>query len=762
MIYEITDLKLDNASLILNETLFHNANGYIGVRSNFEEGYPGGIPSIQGAYINGFYDFVEMKQAEKLYGLVEEKQTMPNVADTQGIRVFLGDEEFSMFTGTVLESKRTLNMEEGYTLRRVLWRSPNGKEAEIIIKRLTSFTRLSLFLIEYAVTPLNFDGSILFISTHQGEVTNHSNPDDPRVAAETVKHIIPFRVELRDGRSFVVSRTARSGLTVCTAVENRFASGTEGTVTTETLETGTVTRASAAAVRGRTVKLYKYTVFSDSIRQNNCENHAGEDIEKHTRIPVEDIYREQREYLREYWDGAFLEIRGDEKLSLAVHYNLYQLIQSVTKDGYGNIAAKGLSGEGYEGHFFWDTEMYIQPFFTLTNPEISKTLIEYRFNTLEEARKNARMLGHSRGALYPWRTIMGKECSGYFPAGTAQYHINGDIAYSIVAYYISTRDISFIAEKGAEIVFETARLWMDTGNYYRGKFLINDVTGPDEYTCIVNNNYYTNVCARYNLYWARVFYEILESSGALAPLAEKIGLSAGEIKAFSHAAENMYLPYDEELGINPQDDSFLSKKVWDIPATPKDKFPLLMHYHPLYLYRFQVCKQVDTVLAHFVFEDAQSIETIRNSFLYYEKITTHDSSLSACIFSIIASKLGFRDKAYMYFGDSAKLDLFDTHRNTKDGIHIANMGGNYMAIVYGFGGLRLKEKGIHFAPTLPEQWEGYSFKVHFRGSRILVEVDRESARFTLLSGEEKSIYINSVEYDLHDQVSIKMEAAHEV
>jgi alpha,alpha-trehalose phosphorylase len=756
MIYEIKGLKKDPASLMLNETIFHNANGYIGIRSNFEEGYAGGINTIRGSYINGFYDFAEMKQAEKLYGFIEEKQSMLNVADTQGIRLFLGDEPFSLFDGEVLESRRTLNMGEGYTERYIRWRSPLGKEAEISIRRLTSFVRLPLFLIDYAVRALNFEGPVRFVSSHRGDVENYSDPNDPRLAAEQFQHLLPGGLHIEGSASYVVSKTSKSGLMVCTAVDHVLAAEhQEGGMVPVPEGHGTSCAIKARIGRGETLTLYKYSVFTDSLRHAGCMTAAASELGAARAADPKVLYGEQREYVQDYWQRAFLEIDGDRDLENAVQYNLYQLLQSVGKDEQGNIAAKGLSGEGYEGHFFWDTEMYIQPFFTLTNPEISKNLIAYRYATLEEARKNARLLGHQKGALYPWRTIMGRECSGYFPSGTAQYHINGDIAWSVVSYYLAARDLDFIAEKGAEIVFECARLWIDTGNYYRGKFHINDVTGPDEYTCVVNNNYYTNVCAQYNLYWAVKFYGLLKAAGTLDRAAGKIGLTGAEIDAFSRAAEAMYLPYDEELGINPQDDSFLQKKRWDLEHTPKETFPLLLHYHPLYLYRHQVCKQADTVLAHFIFEDAQPLETIRNSFLYYEQVTTHDSSLSTCIFSIVASKLGLREKAYRYFGDSAKLDLFNTHGNTKDGIHTANMGGTYMAIVYGFAGLRLKETGLYFAPYLPESWTAYRFKIFYEGSQILTEVSREGLTFTLLSGSGKPIKVYDDEYELEGVLNVE-------
>lgn len=773
-IYKIDNLNLDNEELLVNETIFHNANGYLGVRSNFEEGYPEGFDTIRGSYINGFYDFADMKQAEKLCGLAEEKQTMLNVADGQTIRLTVDGEAFSMFEGTVLESSRWLDMQNGYTARNVRWRSPQGKEVEILVKRMASFTQLPLFVIDYQVTALNFSGTLKIESVHQGDVKNYCNPNDPRVAGESFQHLIPDHAEVRDGASYLFTNTAKSGLQVCTAVKNILSAPAEGQHVSAGKPSGDTRTACGGAdpmllghsasqtfelkaEQGEMVSLTKYMIFVDSIRCQELAPKAEQEMNRALSVSLEQLYREQREYLDRFWNSSLLEIDGDELLGAAVRYNQYQLIQSVGKDPHSNIAAKGLSGEGYEGHYFWDTEMYMQPFFTLTNPEISRNLVEYRYAILDRARENARILGHKKGAAYPWRTIMGKECSGYFPAGSAQYHISGDIAYSTVAYYLITGDLDFIAEKGAEIVFETARMWLDLGCYYKGTFQIHEVTGPDEYTCLVSNNYYTNANAQYNLHWAVRFYRLLEEAGKLRPVADRIGLTEDEILEFEKAEKAMYLPYDEELGINPQDDSFLKKKLWDIENTPKENFPLLLYYHPMYIYRFQVCKQADTVLAHFMFEDAQDIETIRRSFAYYEKVTTHDSSLSTCIYSIVASKLGLKDKAYEYFGDSAKLDLFNTHHNTKDGIHTANMGGNYMAIVYGFGGFRLKESGAWFAPTLVEQWNGYRFRMIYEGSHLLLEVTKEGCTFTLESGHPVTIHVYGREYLLENRLTVPLE-----
>jgi alpha,alpha-trehalose phosphorylase len=758
MVYEVNASRIDNASLLLYETLFHNANGYLGVRSNFEEGYPGGFDTIRGTYLNGFYDFNEVRQPENFFGFTNEKQSMPNVADTQGIRLFIGDEVFNPFTGGVLVCTRRLDMAEGHTERFIHWRSPAGKEVDIRIRRLASFVRPNLFLMEYSVKALNFDTNICFVSTHIGEVENYCDPADPRLSQEHFRPLIPESFRIKGTASIVTSRTSRSGLLVTSAVDHTMEiSGAEGPAGKTAGEGhGAWFEIETDLHRGASCVLRKYAVFTDSRR---CGSDCAAAAERELQAAMDEgpaaIYAAQRDFLGEFWESAEAGIDGDEELETAVRYNLYQLLQSAGRDRFGNVAAKGLSGEGYEGHFFWDTEMYIEPFFALTNPRIARSLISFRYGIIEEARKNARVLGHRKGVLFPWRTIMGRECSGYYPAGTAQYHINADIAWSVVSYYLATGDLDFIAREGAEILFETARLWMDLGHYCEGGFRINEVTGPDEYTCLVNNNYYTNAAARSNLYWAVRFYELLAETGNL-DAADRAGISAEEIAGFREAAERMYLPYDEKLGINPQDDSFLYKKKWDLTATPKEDFPLLLHYHPLHLNRFQVCKQADTVLAHFVFEDTQPLETIRRSFLYYEEITTHDSSLSTCIYSIVASKLGFREKALRYFGDSACLDLHNLHGNTKDGIHTANMGGVWMAVVYGFAGLRLKERGLCFAPSLPGPWKGYHFRIRYRGALIRVEITGGEAVFTLLEGDPQRLFVYGDEYECGDPLRVTL------
>jgi len=752
-IYRVKDFKIDESNMTLQETIFHNANGYIGVRGTLEEGCPDDMDTMRGTYLNGFYDIVPMKQAEKLCNLVEEKETIVNVADTQTLNLDFAGQHFSMFEGDVLECERMLDMEKGITRRKVKWLTGQNQEIDFDIRRMASFEDTSLFTIDYRFTSKSFSGEMKIRSSHKGLVKNYFNPRDPRLAGESFVHLEKKDALIAEGSSYLVSQTVRSKLQAASGVAHEIYVNGE-------IQPVMIMRYSPEEHRaegslrlelkpGDEVRIVKYSVFADSIRSADCLSRVRKGLAAVQENKIDYYYAKQKLYLEKFWQHSTMEIVGDDDLNASVCFNMYSLLQAAGSDGYSSIAAKGLSGEGYEGHYFWDTEMFMLPYFVLTNPEIAQKLLDYRYKTLDYARENAALLGHKRGALYPWRTINGQECSGYFPSGTAQYHIDGDISYAVVLYYIVTGDWEFIKEKGAEILLETGRLWMDVGNYAKGRFMINCVTGPDEYTCMVNNNYYTNAAAKYNLEWLTRFAEKFQAEQQeWEAFKARTGLTDIELEKMKQAAMDMYMPYDEKLGINPQDDSFLQKPVWDLSQTAEKDFPLLLHYHPLHLYRYQVCKQADTVLAHYLFPEYQDQETIRKSFLYYENITTHDSSLSTCVFSIIASMLGMVDKAYEYFGDSAKLDLMNTHKNTKDGIHAANMGGCYMAIVHGFAMLRIYEDYFSIAPVLPEAWEKYSFRFCYQTRLIQLRVTAKESSVELLEGSAVVMEFYGHRYDL--------------
>lgn len=755
--------KFNEEENFLNETLFHNANGYIGVRGSLEEGVPNGTDTMRGTYINGFYDIIPMKQAEMLCNFVDKKETMLNVADTMTITCIVDGEIFDLNKGKVIEHTRSLDMSEGVTKRHVIWEAPSGKKVEINITRMTSFEMLSLFSVEYTVKALNFSGDVKLVSTHNPDVSNYCNPKDPRLAAESLKNLEVIDFHKEDNETVAVSQTSVSKLRMSSLVYNVLRTGQKSTVVKESIDlygNQGVYTGCCRVNEGESITLLKFSLFSDSVRTRDIVGKVKSDLETVKKNGIEYYYRAQKEYMTGFWTNCEMEIDGDEDMNNAVQFNMYELLQSAAKDEYASIAAKGMSGEGYEGHYFWDTETFIMPFFTLTNPSLSKMLLRYRYTTLGKAKENAKLLGHKNGALFPWRTITGTECSGYFVSGSAAYHINADIAYAFVNYYIATGDLDFMLEAGLEVLLETSRLWMDLGCYNSdGKFVLNVVTGPDEYTCMVNNNYYTNAAAKYNLIWTVKIHDLLTNAGLTHEIDRKLGISQEELDSFAKAAENMLLLYDEKLGINPQDDSFLSKPVWDLEKTPQSDFPLLLNYHPLHLYRYQVCKQADTVLSYFMFENEQPVDVMKKSFEYYEKITTHDSSLSTCVFSIVASRLGMKEKAYTYFGDSAKLDLMNTHNNTKHGIHTANMGGCYMAIVNGFACLRVGENEISLSPSLPENWDGYRFKFVYRGRLIKVAIDKMNVVLELVEGNDISIevYGNSIELSQKERTVVRME-----
>ena len=745
--YRISDFPLDEKTLMLQETLFHNANGYLGVRGNLEENVPDSFVTMRGTYINGFYDVVPMKQSESLCNLVEEKDTMLNIADTQTVKIVIDGEEFSLFRGKVLSLNRTLDMAAGTTRRTVRWRSPKGNTLSLSFTRMASFVRKNVFTVECEVRPEDFSGTVEVRSYHIGLVKNYSNPNDPRLAADGGVLLNAEGHRLCGTTTYLTSRTSKSGLTVCTAVCHEFSVDGTQVIGYDEQSHSYETSFACALNAGETLSFVKYTVTTDSLRCSDCMCEA-ETLMDSSFGRVGEMYREQREYLDDFWLHTETEIDSDDDSSFAVAFIQYELLQSCGSDGLCAVASKGLSGEGYEGHYFWDTEIYLMPFFSYTNPGLTRNLLRYRYTALGLAKENARLLGHTKGALFPWRTISGRECSGYFPAGSAQYHINADIAYAAVQYYLITGDLDYLADEGAEILIETARLWIDTGNYSHGRFVINDVTGPDEYTCIVNNNYYTNAGAAFNLRWAVHALKLLRDNGMASKAEAATQVTEAELSEFAAAAKAMYLPYDVETGINPQDDSFLQKPVWDFAATPKENYPLLLHYHPLCLYRHQVCKQADTVLAYFLFGGIESYETQLRSFEYYEKLTTHDSSLSNCIFSIMASRLGLREKAWQYFGDSIKSDLNNSHGNTGDGIHTANMGGSYMMIVNGFAGMNVSEAGLELRPFVPEAWRGYRFRISFRKSFLEVNVTKNGCTVRLLNDIPVTLRLYETEYSL--------------
>jgi len=736
----IRETSFDVESNFLDETLFALGNGYIGLRGTPEEGYAGPAgTSLDGTYLNGFYESEPIQYPENAFGLARNNQFMLNVPNAKGIALWLDEERFDLLQGRVESYERRLDLRTGLLERELVWQAPSGRRVQLRSRRLVSFASKHLFAIEFTATPLGSDAVLRFDCTVDGAVRNQEAGDDPRVgSATTGPALVLVGTELAPHFAALEQRTHNSGFTLVSAA----AQVLDAAHTQELGKDGSrlVQSYTVPAQAGQAVRLVKYGCYYSSrdYASDELMARARAELEAARSLGFDKLAAQQEAYLADFWAQADVEVAGDDALQQGIRFNQFHLLQSVGRDGKTNISAKGVTGEGYEGHYFWDTEIYIFPFFLYNKPEIARKLLEYRYAGLPAARERARQMSHAKGALYPWRTIAGEECSAYFPAGTAQYHINADVAYSIKQYMDATGDDAYLLQYGAEILLETARIWLGIGSYNRsGDFVINEVTGPDEYTALVNNNYYTNAMARLHLQFAVAVAERIAREHPLewARISAAVALADGELEEFHRAATAMLLPYDAALGIHPQDDSFLDKKVWDFAGTPDDKYPLLLNYHPMVIYRHQVCKQADVVLALLLLSEQFTLEDKKRDFDYYEAVTTHDSSLSSCIFSIIASEVGYHDKAYDYFMETARLDLDDTHGNTHYGVHTAAMAGTWLGVAYGFGGMRVVNGDVRFAPTLPKQWQHYQFRIHLHGSLLQVRVSAAGTQYTLLRGD---------------------------
>ena len=744
--WAVTEDKFSPQRNMYNETIFTLGNGYIGMRGSFEEGLAGAdCRTVDGIYLNGFFESVPIPHAERGYGYALNTQTMLNVTNSKMIELFLEDERFSMLSGTILDYKRTLDFKKGCLTRSVHWRSPAGKEVKITITRLVSLEYRHLMAFNYQVEAINFSGDILLCSSLDGAVDNHTHAEeDPRFSAKLGG--LGLSVESIAGeetRAVMQQCTKRSKLKLACAMEHSQQGGTPAEVDRIETSESVAVRHRLTLNKGESACLVKFVSYytSRDYPEDELAGLALKTVKKGMETGFQALLETQQQHLDDYWKKIGVNIEGDSSADQAMHLNLFHLRQAAGCDGKTGIGAKGLSSEGYDGHYFWDTEIYMLPFFAAVLPDEARKLLEYRYSILDQARERAKVLNHPRGALYPWRTIAGEEGSSYYPAGTAQYHINVAIAYAISKYIEMTNDYSFMIDYGAEIIFETARLWRDLGTFVgrRGnRFCYNEVTGPDEYTALVSNNCYTNLMAQWHLHYACDIADRLkdEYPEVYKELAKKIDLQEEELEEWRRAAENMYIPYDETLQIHPQDDSFLDKEIWDFASTPDDKYPLLLHFHPLVIYRHQVCKQPDVILAHFLLPDRYSREQKRHDYNYYEPITTHDSSLSPSIFSIVASDLGNYEDAEEFFEISSRLDLDNLLKDTHFGLHMANMAGSWLDLAYGFGGMRTVNGELSFKPYLPRRWNSYSFNILFHGSQLQVAVKEKRVYYRLLLGEK--------------------------
>ena len=750
--WQITESGFAPDQLRENESDFALGNGFIGMRGNLEENTASGAETIQGTFLNGVFDSEPIVYGETAYGYAKNHETICNVCDAKSVYLALDGERLDLGISAVEDHRRVLDMRAGRLDRSFRWRAKSGCVLEVEMSRLVSLTRLQVASVRVRARCVEGSGRLAIRSEIRPAVIAQGDPNDPRNASGKDRRLSVGRMEARGDVIAMQQRTKNTGFAISCAVSHRFEGDSRSFADADAL----VWEGAIDLKRGGAVAFEKTVCYAaERCAEGGDDERAVWEGAKAQCLDAPGfaaLAEAQAAYMDRFWQGAGMSIEGDDALLQGLRFNLFHLLQSAGRDGRRNIAAKGLTGEGYEGHYFWDTEAYIIPVFLHTEPDVARKLLEYRYSILPNARARARTLGHPKGALFAWRTIDGEECSAYFPAGTAQYHINGDIAHAIRSYYYVTQDLDFLARCGGEMLVETARLYYDLGFFSRekgGRFVINCVTGPDEYNVMVDNNVYTNRMAAENFRWAA---ECMELLSARMPrdyerLCRDLGYSADEGRAWLEAADRMYYP-PKAGNICPQDDGFMQRKPWPLDSIPADKHPLLMYYHGLTIYRHMVCKQADLILAMTIFGDQYTMEEKRDNFFFYDGVTTHDSSLSMAIFSILASEIGEIDTAYDYFMASARLDLDDMHHNSKDGLHMANMAGAWNCITKGFGGMRYENDTLSFSPVCPRQWQGYAFRVRFRGRTIAVEVSQSGARYALAEGDPIAIYDRGTRLEL--------------
>ncbi|MDQ1656671.1 MAG: hypothetical protein QOD41_1754 [Cryptosporangiaceae bacterium] len=729
--WHVRETRLELDLLAQSESLFALSNGHIGLRGNLDEGEPYGIP---GTYLNSFYEVRPLPYAEAGYGYPESGQTVVNVTNGKLIRLLVDDAPFDVRYGQLLAHERVLDLRAGTLTRTAEWVSPAGRRIRVRSTRLVSFTQRAVAAIEYVVEAV--DGPVRLIA--QSElVANEPSPRrsaDPRVAAVLEDALVALEQDAHDNRAELMHRTRASGLLMAAGMDHVVEA--PGPVSVETRATADWARSTFVCTlepgqRLRIVKLLAYG-WSNLRSRPALRDQVAAALTGARQTGFEDLLAEQRTYLDEFWDGADVRVEGEPEMQQAVRFGLFHVLQAGGRAERRCLPAKGLTGPGYDGHTFWDTEAYVLPVLTYTQPQAAADALRWRHATLGLARERAATLG-LRGAAFPWRTIRGQECSGYWPAGTAAFHINADIAAAVTRYRSATGDDELEAEIGLELLVETARLWMSLGHHdAEGVWHVAGVTGPDEYTAIVNDNVFTNLAAAHNLRSAA------DAAHRHPGLASSLGVTAEETAAWRDAADAVHIPYDAGLRVHQQCAGFTRLPEWDFEAH-RDAYPLLLHAPYFDLYRRQVIKQADLLLAQHWFGHHFGDEDKARNVDYYERRTVRDSSLSACIQAVTAAEVGHLELAHDYAYEAALIDLRDINHDSREGLHIASLAGVWTALVAGFGGLRNDDGVLCFSPQLPEGITRLGFTVRWRGLRIGVEVEHGQATYTLRDGADSSL-----------------------
>lgn len=721
------------------ESLFALSNGFLGIRGTFEEGEPRYQPAT---LLNGFHETWPIVYPEAGHGFATTGQTIVAVPDGTTVRLFVDDDPLTCERTEVRHFERVLDMRRGVLDRSVVYQLADGRRLRVETRRFVSLARRHMACIRYTVTAL--DGPAHLVISSELATPVHHEEDvafDPRRSRALTDDALYADHEQVDGARVIRTyRTTGSGLAVAAGMEHEL----DGAAVTDRRTTLTADRAYVTfeidARPGEPVTITKWLAYHYGAESGaELAARAGLTLQRATAAGYDRSLAAHEREVTAFWERSEVVWDGPPSGRQALHFSLFTILQATLRcEGHG-VPAKGLTGTGYEGHYFWDTDTYVVPFLVHTSPEIARSLLMHRVRMLPHARRRARQVGCA-GALFPWRTITGEEASAYYAAGTAQYHIDADIAYAVNQYVHVTGDTDFLFQHGVELLVETARMWAALGFFSErrgGKFVIQKVTGPDEYTTVVDNNLFTNLMAAENLLVAADAVERTrsESPPDFSRLVDRVGLTEDEVVAWRCAAEQIYVPYDDVAGVHLQDDGFLDLASWDFAGTPPEEYPLLLHHHPLVIYRHQVTKQADVVLATVMLPDRFSAEERREIFEYYDPLTTGDSSLSECIQAVAAADIGHYVDAEDYLVDAAAVDLADTAGNLRDGVHVASAAGTWMAVVYGFGGYRWRSAVPEFSPMLPSGARRLRFPLLLRGSRLHVDIEEATVTYEVELGD---------------------------
>jgi len=750
--WSIIEERFDPAMQEASESIFSLGNGRMGQRANFEESYSG--ESLQGNYIAGIYYPDKTRVGWWKNGYPEFFAKVPNAPNWIGIDIQVDGTRLDLAKQEVTAFRRILNMKHGFLERSFTVEISPGKHIEVSSKRFLSIVDDEIGAIRYRICPVDFEPEITISPYLDGNVRNRDSNYD-----ETFWNQLESAAG--KGTASLVSETRKSHFRVALAM--KYDLQIDGkkidTKPEEISDTGYAANAVTLRVKkGNVLTLFKYVSIVSSMNYptDKLKEENKHSLEKAYQKKFENLFDEHIRRWEEHWSHSDIVIEGDDKAQQAIRFNIFHLNQTYSgKDERLNIGPKGFTGEKYGGSTYWDTEAFLIPFYLSSAPqEVARNLLIYRYKHLDKALENAALLGFKGGAaLYPMVTMDGRESHNEWEITFEEIHRNGAIAYAIFNYIRYTGDHAYLADYGLEVLIAISRFWRQRVNWsdVKGKYVLLGVTGPNEYENNVNNNWYTNLMAKWTLEFTLESLQFVKEHYPSA--GKKIIVNTGfdeegETERWKDIINNLYFPYYEEKKIFLQQDGYMDKQQYFADDIDPAERPVNQHWSWDRILRSPFIKQADVLQGLYFFEDAYDTEIIRRNFEFYEPRTVHESSLSPCIHSILASKIGKRKLAYELYLRTSRLDLDDYNMEVAEGLHITSMGGTWMSVVYGFVGFRVKDEMLHLDPRLPENWKSLSFNVIFRenylriyinGTRIMIDNEKGPALTLIVNGSEKRL-----------------------